>query len=413
MKGTPPTPPSPSGAALPATIALQVPPGLPDPGEAARALAAPLLARIAEAIAAAGGALPFPRYLELALYTPGLGYYSGPLAKLGPQGDFVTAPELSPLFARCLARQCAEVLAELGGGLVLELGGGSGALAAELLLALETLDALPERYLMLEVSGTLRSRQAETLARRAPHLSARVQWLDRLPDAAVTGVILANEVLDAVPFHRVRRSADRFMELYVTVEQGRLAWRMAPLSDPRLEAELAELEADLGGPLPTGYVTEVAPARAAWTHAVGATLGRGLILLSDYGFPRREYYHPQRGEGTLMCHYRHRAHGDPLALTGLQDVTAHVDFTAVARAGVEAGLRVAGFASQADFLLATGLLEEVSGAPEGWERVVATSTARRLILPGLMGEAFKVLGLARSLEIPLRGFGLRDRRGRL
>ena len=404
----------PDAAARPGPpLPLRLPEGLPDPGPEARAHAERLLALIGEEIERRGGAIPFSRYLELALYTPGLGYYGGPLPKLGGPGDFVTAPEVSPLFGRCLARQAAEVMAAQPDATVLELGAGSGALAAEVLTTLADLGRLPGRYLILEVSGELARRQAETLARRAPALSGLVSWLERWPEAPITGVILANEVLDAVPFHRVRREPSGPGELYVTARGGRLAGLWGPPSSEAVDRAITEVEADLGTALPPGYVTEVSPERDAWVSSVADALGAGLALLIDYGYPRREYYHPQRADGTLMCHYRHRAHGDPLALTGLQDVTAHVDFTAAARAAERAGARTAGFVSQADFLLATGILDEVAAAGDEGERTARAREVRRLTFPGQMGEAFKVLGLSRGLDLDPVGFALRDRRGRL
>ena len=407
------TPPPDTAAQPGGPPELRVPDGLPDPGPEARAHAGRLLAAIAEDVRRAGGTIPFSRYLELALYAPNLGYYAGPLTKLGPAGDFVTAPEVSPLFGRCVARQCAQVLEALGGGEVLELGAGSGALAAVVLSTLEALDRLPTRYLILEVSGDLAARQAETLERQVPHLANRVSWLGRWPDRPVGGVILANEVLDAVPFHRILRETAGFAELYVTVADGQLAWRAGPPASEDVARALAEIESDLGAALPVGYVTEVAPERDAWVRSIADVLGRGLALVIDYGFPRREYYHPQRADGTLMCHYRQRSHDDPLALTGLQDVTAHVDFSAAARAAAEAGLEVAGFVSQADFLLATEVLDDVPAAGSEWERLARANEVRRLTLPGQMGEAFKVLGLTRGLDVELRGFALRNRRDRL
>ncbi len=407
-----PTPPNADPAPGP-TPELWVPPGLPDPGPDARARAHRLLAAIAEDILRAGGAIPFSRYLELALYAPGLGYYAGPLTKIGPAGDFVTAPEVSPLFGRCVARQCAQALEALGGGQVLELGAGSGALAAEVLATLEAMGRLPARYLVLEVSADLAARQAETLERRVAHLAGRVTWLERWPAEPIEGVVLANEVLDAVPFHRVRREAAGFAELYVTVADGRLAWQPGPPATDEVARSLAEVESELGAALPVGYATEVAPERAAWVRSVADVLAKGLALVIDYGFPRREYYHPQRADGTLMCHYRQRSHSDPLALTGLQDVTAHVDFSAAAQAAAEAGLEVAGFVSQADFLLASGVLDELSATGSEWERLARANEVRRLTLPGQMGEAFKVLGLTRGLAVDLRGFALRNRRDRL
>ena len=407
----------PDAAARPGPpLPLRLPEGLPDPGPEARAHAERLLALIGEEIERRGGAIPFSRYLELALYTPGLGYYGGPLPKLGGPGDFVTAPEVSPLFGRCLARQAAEVMAAQPDATVLELGAGSGALAAEVLTTLAGLGCLPGRDLILEVSGELAQRQAETLARRAPTQAGRVSWLERWPEALIDGVILANEVLDAVPFHRVRRGPaghGELGELYVAAQGGRLAGRWGPPSSQAVRRAIAEVEADLGAALPPGHVTEVSPERDAWVSSVGDALRAGLALLIDYGYPRREYYHPQRADGTLMCHYRHRAHGDPLALTGLQDVTAHVDFTAAARAAERAGARTAGFVSQADFLLATGILDEVAAAGDEGERTARASEVRRLTFPGQMGEAFKVLGLSRGLDLDPVGFALRDRRGRL
>jgi SAM-dependent MidA family methyltransferase len=383
----------------------------PEPAECERV--APLLERIADEIDAHGGALPFPRYVELALYAPGLGYYSGPTPKLGAAGDFVTAPELSPLFGRCVARQCAEVLDALGGGDILEFGAGTGSLAAETLLALDALGSTPRRYLLLEVSGPLRARQARTLAARAPALADRVQWLEALPAARFDGVVLANEVVDAIPFHRVRREPDGVSELYVGLAGGRFAWQAGPPSSPSLAQRMRQVEEGLGSALPPGYQTEVAPAREAWVRTVGGLLRRGAVIVIDYGYPRAEYYHPQRREGTLACHYRHRGHPDPLALTGLQDITAHVEYTSLAEAGVEAGLTVAGFASQADFLLGNGLLDELAAGGGDWDRLSRTSEAKRLVLPGLMGEAFKVLALTRGLDLRLSGFALRDRRARL
>ncbi len=407
-------PPPPNAAAAPGPAPeLRVPPGLPDPGPEARAQAHRLLASITEDILRAGGAIPFSRYLELALYAPGLGYYAGPSAKIGPAGDFVTAPEVSPLFSRCVARQCAEVLEHLGHGEVLELGAGTGALAADLLATLEELGRLPAQYSILEVSGDLAARQAETLGRRVPHLAGRVRWLDRWPQRSIAGLVLANEVLDAVPFHRVRREAAGFVELYVTVANGRLAWQPGPPASDDVARALAGLESELGAALPVGYATEVAPERDAWVRSVADVLGRGLALVVDYGFPRREYYHPQRADGTLMCHYRQRSHSDPLALTGLQDITAHVDFSAAAQAAAGAGLEVAGFVSQADFLLASGVLDEVAATGSEWERLARANEVRRLTLPGQMGEAFKVLGLTHGLAVDLRGFALRNRRDRL
>lgn len=389
---------------------------LPAPDPAARAHGERVAAAIRAEIARAGGGIPFARYMDLALHAPGLGYYSAGSTKLGAAGDFVTAPEISPLFGRCIARQAAEVLAMPGGGSILEIGAGSGALACDLLTELERMEALPERYTILEISADLRERQIRRIDERIPHLAARVEWIDRLPSGGFRGLVLANEVLDALPVHRVRvDAAGKLTESCVSWEQDRFVWTWGPSSDARL-APRVEAILTACGPLAPGYCFEINLELEAWIAAVAAALERGLILLVDYGYPRREYYHPERSGGTLMCHYRHRAHDDPLILPGLQDITAHVDFTAVAEAGTRAGLEVAGYATQAWFLLGSGLQELAARALEGApdvERARISHQVQRLTLPGEMGERFKVMALARDLDQLLGGFSLRDERGRL
>ncbi len=360
------------------------------------------------------GFLGFPRYMELALYAPGLGYYSAGSTKLGPEGDFVTAPELSPLFGRCLARSCAEVLAACGGGDILELGAGSGALATDVLLELERMGTLPERYSILEVSGDLRARQERTLAERVPHLLEQVCWLDALPHERLRGVVLANEVLDALPVDRFRIADGGILELGVGWAQERLVWAERP-AGAALTRAVAALQDELPAPLPPRYTSELRLDLAPWIGAFAGSLAQGALLFIDYGYPRAEYYLPERSAGTLQCHYRHRAHPDPLILTGLQDITAHVDFTAVAEAGVAAGLALDGYTTQAHFLLASGL-PELAAEADHQDLRAQLETARQvrlLTLPGEMGERFQVMVLARGLEQPLAGFRLRDLRGRL
>jgi len=375
----------------------------------------PLVRLIREALEADGGAIPFARYMELALYAPGLGYYSGRLPKFGAEGDFVTAPELSPLFSRCLARQCAEILAGIPDASVLEVGAGTGRMAADLLAELARLETLPAHYQILELSAALRERQAATLREGVPGLADRVGWLQRLPEPGFRGVVLANEVLDAMPVHRLLFAAEGPREYYVGWDDGHFAWRIGVLSTPALEEAVAGVLADLPVPPPPGYVTELGLYQPAWLASVGERLAAGALLVIDYGFPRRELYHPQRAEGTLMCHYRHRSHPDPLILTGLQDITAHVDFTGLAEAGTAAGLRLAGYTSQANFLLGNGLTEALeAGGVGGTPGYLAQASAvKRLTLPGEMGELFKVMALTRDLPGPLQGFALRDRSGRL
>ncbi|MBU6421622.1 MAG: SAM-dependent methyltransferase [Gammaproteobacteria bacterium] len=372
---------------------------LPKPSADALAHSARLKELIRAEIAAAGGRLGFERFMELALYAPGLGYYSAGARKFGAAGDFVTAPELSPLFARCLAVQCAQVLDALGGGDILELGAGSGRMAAELLNELARLGALPQNYLILEVSAELRERQQHTLAELAPELREKVAWLERLPES-FSGVILGNEVLDALPISRFRRAPAGFEEFCVADHDGEFSWRLRPAQE-ELQAALQALKDSLPQRLAEGYCSEISVRMPALIHSLSDTLARGALLLTDYGYPRAAYYHPERHMGTLMCHYRQHAHDDPFLYPGLQDITAHVDFTAVAEAGSSAGLQLAGYTTQAHFLLALGIAD----------RATDLQTAREvklLTLPGEMGERFKAIGFQKGIELPLRGFGLRD-----
>lgn len=381
---------------------------LPAPSPEARDLSARLEAHVSAAIRANGGWLSFASYMHLALYAPGLGYYNAGSAKLGSAGDFVTAPELSGLFARCLARQVAQAI-EAGVPDVIEVGAGSGALAAGLLTELQKLGSPPQRYLILEVSADLKARQRAHLTQHTPGLADRVEWLDVLP-GHIDAVLLANEVLDAMPAHVIRRYGGTIEELGITAaaNDGRFerAWRAAS-GEVLKSAQALEL--------PDNYQTEINLAARAFISSVGRSLQRGVLLLVDYGFPAREYYHPQRSQGTLMCHYRHHAHDDPLVLTGLQDITAHVDFTAMASAGVGAGLEVLGFATQAQFLINTGIIDVLGETPADDARAYAPLAAQvqKLTSPAEMGELFKVLALGRSVPQPLIGFSRGDRTHRL
>ncbi|MFO8155694.1 MAG: class I SAM-dependent methyltransferase [Pseudomonadota bacterium] len=390
-------------------------PELPRPDDDALALSAALVDRIAGAIEAAGGALPFHDYMRRVLYEPGLGYYSAGSHKFGAAGDFITAPEVSPWFGRCLAREAAPVLRALDGGDVLEPGAGSGRMAVAVLAELERLDALPEHYRILEVSADLRERQREILTAECPHLLERVVWEEALPEG-LRGVVLANEVLDALPVHRFRKTESGPRELAVAATpEGGFVEVEQPLDDPRLRAGLATIEEAVGS-LPPGYESEIGLAAEDWTTALAGSLEAGLILLIDYGFPRHEFYHPQRDGGTLMGHYRHHSHTDPFLYPGLSDLTAHVDFTAIATAAWEAGLEVAGFATQAHYLLATGLAEAMEDVNPVDQRAQAelARAMRTLTMPEEMGELFKVLALTRGDALPsLQGFALRDMRGRL
>jgi len=357
-------------------------------------------------IEAQGGWLAFDDYLRLVLYAPGIGYYSAGSVKFGPSGDFVTAPEVSGLFARCLANQCAPLLKSLGGE-ILELGAGTGRMAAGLLTRLAELGELPRRYCILELSADLRARQAQLLQTLPEQLGSRVQWLDALPETPIAGVVLANEVLDALPFRRfVIEDALRLERGVGLSAAGELIDADRP-AGAELRAELARL-APAGWP--PGYMSELCPMVEPWIDGITQALARGVLLLIDYGLPRHEYYHPQRDRGTLRCHFRHRAHDNPLIYPGLQDITAWVDFTRVAEAGVDARLEVAGYCTQAAFLLANGIEAEVAGAREELERARLASQAQSLLLPGEMGERFKVMALTRDFDEPMQGFTLQDLR---
>jgi SAM-dependent MidA family methyltransferase len=369
-------------------------------------------ALIGEQISAAGGWIPFARFMELALYAPGLGYYSAGSVKLGPGGDFVTAPEVSDLFSRCMARQCAQVLS--GEGEILELGAGTGRMAAVILQCLAADGRLPARYAILEVSADLAERQRERLAQLPREIQDRVVWLDRLPEQPIDGVILANEVLDALPCRRFTLRDGVVRELGVAVEAsssgaGAFIEREAA-PDPGLASAVAALLAELREPLPEGYTSEICLRVAPWVAGIAACLDRGLILLVDYGLPRAHYYHPQRTAGTLRCHFKQRVHDDPYSNIGVQDITAWVDFTRVAEAAVACGLDVRGFCTQAAFLLGTGVEHLVAKSTGTQEHARLAGEARRLLLPGEMGEAFKVIALARECDDPLDGFALQDLR---
>jgi SAM-dependent MidA family methyltransferase len=383
-----------------------LPPLTPEEAEHSAAVAALIRAEIA----AAGGWLSFERFMELALYAPGLGYYSAGSFKLGAGGDFVTAPESSALFGRCLARQCAEVLAHTGGE-ILELGAGTGRLAETLLTALAAQHSLPERYAILEVSADLAARQRAHLAHLPAALRERVVWLERLPARAFDGVILANEVLDALPCRRFTCGAGGGVrELGVAAGAGGAPFReqhAAP--DQALAAAFRQLSVALS----EGYTSEICLRVAPWIAALGESLARGAMILCDYGLPRAHYYHPQRTGGTLRCHFRQRAHDDPCINVGVQDISAWVDFTRVAEAAQAAGLTVAGFATQAAFLLGLGLEVLVAAAGDPIEHARLVGEARRLVMPEEMGEAFKVMALTRGLDVPLSGFAVQDLRDSL
>jgi len=350
--------------------------------------------------------LPFSRFMEMALYTPGLGYYANERTKFGTRGDFVTAPELGGLFAACLARQCIEILGR-SGGMVLEAGGGRGTLAACLLLEFERLGALPDTYSILELSLALQEEQRRTLEMLVPHLVDRVRWITTLPEPGFCGVVVANELLDAMPVERFLVEDHRGVRLGVGLTDSGFSLR--PIDDL---AAVSDRVSSLG--LPPGYRSEIGLTAEAWIRSVGDIMASGALLLIDYGFPRHEFYHPDRSTGTLVCHFRHRVHANPFLNVGLQDITAHVDFSAMAAAGNSAGLDTIGFTSQAMFLVDCGL-EEIATEHFGNDtraNLRLANEIKTLTMPHEMGELFKVLALGRDVG-PMIGFRRQDWRGRL
>ena len=390
-------------------IAAGLPPGgLPLPTGEQLAQLARCSAALQALLRTRGGWLPFDDYLQQLLYAPGLGYYSAGAAKFGAAGDFVTAPEISALFGNCIARQCAPLLG--AGAALLELGAGSGALAETLLHRLSQLQALPRHYYILEVSADLRERQRARLASLPPELLGRVQWLDALPAQGLRGVVLANEVADALPFQCFAATDTGYLERGVGLDaDGNLCWA-ARAAGAGLLRELERLAAELPAGFASGFHGELCTRIDPWIASLAAVLDEGLLLLFDYGLGRSELYHPQRSAGTLRCHYRHRAHDDPFLYPGLQDVSAWVDFTRVAEAASSAGLEVAGYCTQAAFLLASGIEQELLATPDGAQRARVSAQARELLMPGEMGETFKAMALTRGLGTPLAGFGLQDLR---
>ncbi|WP_244814955.1 class I SAM-dependent methyltransferase [Caballeronia sp. Lep1P3] len=384
---------------------------LPAPGADALAQSEALCATIRARIAAAGGWLPFDRYMELALYAPGLGYYSGGAMKFGRRAedgsDFITAPELSPLFAATLARPVAQALQQSGTRRLMEFGAGTGKLAAGLLTALAEMNVDIDSYEIVELSGELRDRQRATIDARAGALAGKVQWLDALPEA-FEGVAIGNEVLDAMPVRLVVRKLGAWHERGVVALNDGFAFEDRAI-EPDAHVEL--IDAAIEDELSADYVTETHEAALGFTKTVCTMITRGAAFFTDYGFPRREFYHAQRATGTLMCHYRHRAHADPFLYPGLQDITAHVEFSGIAEAGVEAGADLLGFTSQARFLMNSGITD-VLGAfdPSDVKRFLpAANAVQKLLSEAEMGELFKVIAFSRGIDGTVDAFAVGDR----
>ena len=387
---------------------------LPVPDQDALIQSGKLIECIKAAMREQGGLLSFDEYMKLALYEPGLGYYSAGSRKFGSDGDFVTAPELSPIFSQCLANQCEQILNELGTGTILELGAGTGAMARDILLQLEKLNSLPDKYLILEVSADLKQRQQDNLKETIPHLIDRVVWLDSLPEAGVSGVILANEVLDALPVKRFKKSVTGFKEMKVGLGDNQFIWVDSEVEDKLLKS-LEGLEDNLSTSFPENYISEINTQLEQWLNGLEEVLNKGVMLFIDYGYSAAEYYHPERMDGSLLFHYRHRVHADPFYNPGLQDITSSANYTAVAECADSIGLHVSGYTNQTYFLFGCGL-EELLTDMNQLDIKAQTKIAQQvriLTMPEEMGERFKVMALTKAYDHALKGFALMDQRVRL
>lgn len=360
--------------------------------------------------------LSFADYMKLALYTPNLGYYTNGLAKIGAQGDFVTAPEISPIFSRCVARQAQQVLCKLNTPNIIEFGAGRGVMARDILLELDALDQTLERYYIIELSADLKQVQQQTLSKLPQALQDKVVWLDGLPSEPLEAVVLANEVLDAMPVERLRLEPAQLSQAFVQWNEADQCfdWDYQPITDPKLQKIANRILNQIGEPSERGYHTEINLHIAPWLHSIDDFLQAGLVLLIDYGYPRQEFFQPARHMGTLRCHYQHRAHSNPFFYPGLQDITAHVDFTAVAEAAYDSHFKLAGYSTQAHFLMGSGLMEMAADmdAPIT-EQLKIAQQIKTLTLPNEMGENFKVMALTKQFDEALIGFKMRDLRHQL
>ena len=394
---------------------------------------------ITDKIHESGGAIPFSEYMEHVLYAPGLGYYSAGCIKFGEQGDFITAPEISSLFSRCIARAIAPVLTQLSSTAILEVGAGSGKMAADILNELTELEFDVDRYYILERSAELRERQQQTIANIAPTLLDKVYWLDTLP-TSFSGVVVANELLDAMPVQRFKKQNKSVVELYVAIQDSQFIWQEIESLNSRLESRVFKIEKDLGSEFSDGYQSEVNFAAEDWLASINDILEKGYILLLDYGYPEKEYYHEQRSQGTLNCFYQHGRHENPFLYPGLQDITAHIDFSNLAdtvlnlrtnsgsnsgsNLGIATipGLRLNGYTTQAQFLMASGLMDMMQDSVNNTEnnvkqQLMVSQEIKKLTMPYEMGENVKVIGFEKGLsefsEFELPCFSMRDLRYQL
>ncbi len=382
---------------------------LPAPGDLAQQHSEKLITLIKSEIDKNNGAISFSRYMELALYAPGLGYYAAGSTKLGEEGDFITAPEISPLFSQTLANAILPALNEED--IILEVGAGRGRMAADILVYLKQQNKLPREYWILELSADLRQRQRTTIEETVPELLEKVRWLDELPEN-FSGIVLANELLDAMPVQLFQKTENDINDVNVTWLNNKFEFQVTSSFDVRLISRVKDIESELNREFNVGYISEINFAAEDWIKSIAERLQQGIIILLDYGFPRHEYYHEQRNQGTLMCHYRHRSHPDAFVYPGLQDITAHVDFTSMADAALEANLQVIGYTNQVSFLMGAGLLElaNLENESETKQQMETASQIKKLTLPHEMGELFKVIGFSKKCDISLPAFEFRDLR---
>lgn len=384
---------------------------LPVPDDVAKHHSDKLVAKIKQSIQAAGGKISFADYMNLCLYTPGLGYYSAGSHKIGSGGDFTTAPEVSPLFSRCLAHHIKDVLIQLPHGDILEFGAGNGKMAIDILLELQQLNSLPKHYFIIEASADLRQKQQQTIQTVIPQLVDRIQWLDQLP-SEFNGVIVANEVCDAMPVHVLHFADNAVKERYVQLNSDdNFEWCEDKVSSKELLEQAKNIQGLIGD---EDYITEVNLQAEAWLNSIAESLKQGAMFIIDYGYPANSYYHPDRDNGTLMCYYQHHGHDDVFFLPGLQDITAHVNFSALAQTAFDKELDVAGFQTQADFLIAGGITELASAnSSDELSLFKQSAEIKRLTLPSEMGETFKILSLTQNLDQLLPRILLRDQRRKL
>ncbi len=382
---------------------------LPVPGDLAQQHSENIISLIKAEIDKNDGAISFQRYMELALYAPGLGYYAAGSTKLGEEGDFITAPEISPLFSQALANAIIPALNK--DDIILEVGAGRGRMAADILVYLKQQNKLPKEYWILELSADLRERQKKIIEENFPEFIDNIKWLDELPEQ-FSGVVLANELLDAMPVQLFQKTENDINDVNVTWLNNKFEIQVTSSFDVRLISRVKDIESELDVKLNPGYVSEINFAAEDWIKSIAERLEQGLIILVDYGFPRHEYYHEQRNQGTLMCHYRHRTHPDAFVYPGLQDITAHVDFTAMADAALEANLQVIGYTNQVSFLMGAGLLElaDLENELDTKQQMETASQIKKLTLPHEMGELFKVIGFSKNCDVSLPAFEFRDLR---